>query len=195
MPELQRCPPPLILQQIRQVLTHFCKETQAWTCDLGPLNVVNAVQDYDLDGEQPSYALIDTVLSVVLAGVPLTPLRDWNITDREDVTLHLVNAPTADDAGGLAVQVCLRPKQVLSPDEDDTIEQVDTRLFQDWYQVWAYGVMGKLMLMPEKAWSNPGQGKLYTRMFFDGIIQARVQQVRGGTNARVRANAPKAYRW
>ena len=187
MPQLPYCPEALIDQNILEAVDLFCRETLAWTFDLDAIDVVSGVQDYDLDGEQPSYAQIEKILTVIRDGVTLTPLTHWNITDRELVTLHLVDDPTADSDGGLEIQVALRPKP------DATL--IDARFLDDWRQKLAYGVMATLMVMPEKAWTNIAQGQFYKRLFWDGVNLARDQQLRGGTTARVAVKAPKAYRW
>lgn len=187
MPELPYCPAPLIDSIILEITTEFCHETQAWAVNLDAIPVVSGQQDYDLDGEQLSYAVIDTVIEVSLASVTLEPLRDFNISDREKVTLHLIDEPTADDADGLEVQVALRPKS------DATI--IDARFYDDWRHSFAYGVMGRLMQMPGKAWTNLQLGQQYWRRFWDGVNRAKAQQVKGGTNARVAVKAPKKYQW
>lgn len=187
MPELPYCPSPLIDSNIMEIVTEFCHETQAWTLDLDAIPVVSGQQDYELNGEQLAYAVIDTITSVVLADVPLEPIRDWNIVDRENVTLHLIDEPSSDDADGLEVQVALRPKS--------TATYIDTRFYDDWRHTFAYGVMARLMQMPGKTWSNAKRGQLYWRRFWDGVIRAKAQQVSGGTNARVSVKAPTKYRW
>ena len=187
MPQLPYCPPALIDQNILELVDLFCRETLAWTCDLDPIDVVSDMQDYDLDGEQPSYAQIEKILTVIRDDVTLEPLKHWNITDREAVTLHLIDDPTADSAGGLEIQVALRPKS------NATI--IDTRFLDDWQQKIAYGVMSRLMLMPGKTWSNAALATYYDRLFWDGVNLAKDQQLRGGTTARVAVKPPKAYRW
>lgn len=186
MPELPKCPAPLIDKHMRNTWIRFCHETQAWTYDLTAINIRDGVQEYRLDGLQPSYAQIDTVIKVILEDVPIEPGTGYTMANRERA-IWLVSEPTADVTAGLEVQVALRPTR--------TSTYIDTRLYEDWEEQVAKGVMAVLMKMPGKAWSDKTQGNQYDREFRDTIAKARIQQTRGGMNKRTVARAPRAYRW
>jgi len=186
MPELPKCPAALIDKQMLNVWIKFCHETQAWTYDLTAINIMDGVQEYRLDGLQPSYSQIDSLVTVVLQDVTIEPGTGYTMANRE-MAIWLINEPGADVTAGLEIQVALRPSR--------TATYIDTRLYEDWEEQIAKGVMAILMKMPGKAWSGQVMGNRYDREFRDTIAKARIQQTRGGMNKRVVARAPRAYRW
>jgi len=186
MPELPKCPAALIDKQMLNVWIKFCHETQAWTYDLTAINIMDGVQEYRLDGLQPSYSQIDSLVTVVLQDVTIEPGTGYTMANRE-MAIWLINEPGADVTAGLEIQVALRPSR--------TATYIDTRLYEDWEEQIAKGVMAILMKMPGKAWSDQVMGNRYDREFRDTIAKARIQQTRGGMNKRIVARAPRAYRW
>ena len=166
--------------------SEMCIRDRAWTYDLTAINIRDGVQEYRLDGLQPSYSQIDSLVSVVLQGVTIEPGTGYTMANRE-MAIWLVNDPGADVTAGLEIQVALRPSR--------TATYIDTRLYEDWEEQVAKGVMAVLMKMPGKAWSDQTMGNRYDREFRDTIAKARIQQTRGGMNKRTVARAPRAYRW
>ena len=186
MVELPKCPLPLIDKHIRNVWIKFCHETQAWTYDLTAINILDGVQEYRLDGRQPNYTQIDTLIKVIREDVVIEPGTGYTMADRERA-IWLEDEPAADVTAGLEIQVALRPTR--------TATYIDTRLYEDWEEQVAKGVLSVLMKMPGKAWSDKTMGNRYDREFRDTIAKARIQQTRGGMNKRTVARAPRAYRW
>lgn len=186
MPELPRCPTALIDQTFLTLLMEWCHETQAWTYDLDAINVVEDVANYELDGDQPSYAAIDAIVTVVLDDITLEPVVDFVMASRE-MEIHLNATPTSDSTGGLEIQVALRPAPAAT--------LIDRRLYRNWFRQWAKGLMGTLMVMPKKAWTDHTTGNNYLKDYRNSIAEAKIEQSRGGMNTNLQARAPSPYRW
>jgi len=188
MPELPRCPRALIMKHFRNVLIEWCHESMAWTYDLTAINIVADKADYRLDGRQPSYATIDSIPNegVYLDGVLQRPGVQYTLADRE-LMIHLTSTPSDAITAGLQVQVALRPTR--------TATMIDKRLYEDWEEQWAKGVMAKLMRMPKKAWTDGATATSYWKEYRNSIAEARIQQSRGGMSQAIQARARSPHRW
>lgn len=171
LPELPGCPTVLVLPTIVKVVRHFCEQTQAWKLDLDAINIRSGVDTYDLDGV-PSCAEIIMPSYVESLGNELDAEDGYTMPNREQITLS--DEPQEDEVGGLVIQVVLRPKTDATETCDD--------LFCDWHEIWAYGVMERLMRMPDKIWTEPNMANAYHTMYWNGINDARVDVDRGHTN-------------
>ena len=156
---------------IVRVIRDFCTKTYSWTFDLDAISVVAEVSDYELDF-YPSYSEVERVLIVVLDGVTLTPGVHYTIADRCH-TIHLVSEPQRDITAGLEVNVALRPKLSAT--------KICSAFYNNWFEVWAHGVLARMMANPNKTWSNPSLFSYHNSLFWDGIRDARIEQQKGGT--------------
>lgn len=192
--DLPKCPPVLILQNLMSVVREFCIETQAWTCELDRILVSEDVAEYDL--EQPGYARIDTVKSVVWDGRVLRPLVDYVLPTK--CSIRLLSVPTADtddneeDAGveeddGLFVEV------VLVPWRDSTQCVVPAELYDDYQECWAAGTKARLMAMKKKPWTDVARVPKELKDFIEGKNAAKFEQHRAGTNAELTATVTPGY--
>lgn len=161
--ELPGCPEPLILAKIREAIIEFCNETLRWNEDLDPINVKTGVSTYDLDGQEANADIIIPVY-VELNDQELLPGKDYYMTSLTELTL--VVEPEEDSSQGLEVTVALR----LKP----TAATVCSDLYCDYWMPWAAGVKSKLMLMPEKKWTNLQMGARYYQEYWDGIAKAKI---------------------
>ena len=178
--ELPRCPTALIDQHTVNLVRHWCDETLAWWCDMDPLNVTTGVSDYDLD--PPSYAEVIVPIRVQIYETENTPTYwednfeevKFDYSRDEKCVLHLQHEPTEDLTGALRIRIALRPKRGL--DADDALIQY--RVFEDWYDYWAAGIMARLMQQRNKAWTNLEQASIYQRKYQDGVALARIDETR-----------------
>ena len=183
MPQLPRCPEPLVLEIVRDIAIDFCHETQLWQVDLDSQNIVQDEDTYELDGEQPSNTEIDAVVKVEVDDNEQNPETQYTVS--KDLEVVFETAPGQDITAGLDVRVALKPSLSATT--------VDTQLFKDWYRTWAFGVMGTLMVMPGKAWSNPALGTEYLAKYRDGVIKGAVENTRGKWNKPLRARPPHRF--
>jgi len=180
LPELPKCPKPLVLQNIRTLLrTDFFPQTQVWKYEMDAVDIKDGKTDYDF--EWPSKCTdVDTLGLVTIDKVVILPLEDYVMNDFKSLTL--VVEPTADtesDQDGLEIQLILKPKM--------DIDEVPCEYYDNHFQTWAYGVMSKLMKMKNKPWSDKQTGAEYLGYYLDGKGEARIEQNRGRTTATLTA--------
>jgi hypothetical protein len=193
MGELPGCPKPLILKAVVEVLREWCYRTQAWEVDLNDINVVADQTSYDLQSHIPDTEIVSLVYrpsddkGVHLDGRLLSPGVDYTIPVDKDVIV-LKSTPTAAITDGLTITAALRPVRGASASVE-----VPERLFDDWHQDWARGIMSRLMLMDGEEWSNPDRGSTYDSMYWDGIRLAIAERTRGRTNRPLRVQHPSTW--
>lgn len=179
--ELPKCPKPIIMQEILNVLVDFFVRSQLMFEELDAIIVRDGEDTYDLDA--PATTNIDTIRWVTLNEYPLYPVRDYTMPSKSKITL--VTEPTADTASdeeGLIVTVVLKPKR--------TITDIDADLFESWYLTWAAGVKALLMLQVGKKWSAPQTGASYGFQYEDGVANAIIERDRRGMNTQLVSQAP-----
>jgi hypothetical protein len=165
--ELPSCPEPLILAKLREVVIEFCNETMCWTEDLDPINVMAAVSTYDLDGQDANANIIVPVY-VELDSQVKEPGIDYYMTSLTELTLMV--EPETAISQGLEVTVALRLKS--------TATSICSDLYCDYWMAWAAGVKSKLMVMPNKKWTNLQMGARYNAEYWDGIGKAKISVYR-----------------
>lgn len=197
--DLPGCPRALVIQKVREIVIDFCKHTQAWQFQMDPISIVADQQDYDLL-TQPNCAVIDTVLevrwstteaaSVVRAGRPLKPVRDFLVTSRKD-TIRLVRTPSqtitaAGDTKGLLVKVALKPDR----DSDGADDEGFDRIWEDWRDAFMMGAKGLLQVMPRQTWTDEKNGEKNRDRYLRERTKARIEVSRNSLNVGLRAHSP-----
>ena len=188
MPELPGCPSALIDREIIEVVKDFCERTLQWDTpsdDPVKINIKDEQKQYDVDCP-------DTQAEVVTYKKVLRRYYDAEETDdlqelypEKDYTrpehnlIKLDAEPTADQTNGLEISLALRPRR--------TCTKVPDCLFDQFYMVWANGVMGRLMKMEGKRWSNPVRGAELSEKYEAGVVAAMTDERRGHTLKRLQA--------
>ena len=188
LPEVPGCPLPLLDQVIIDVWREFCNETQAWKCDLDPINVRDTVTEYELDAPN-NYSQIIVPTKVQIFRDEDSPIHPDAQTEEpydaytrfDKCAIILVLTPSEDITNGLRIRVALRPRL--------TATLMDQQLFEDTYDYAAFGVKARLMLMPKKDWSAQQMGLYYQQRYWDGVGKARIDETRQRLNRRVNARA------
>lgn len=180
--EVQGCPDPMVNQALIMAAIDFTRETLSWTELSDPYPLKDQEQDYEID--VPSGSFLITVRDVWIGNRRLIPttlsqipmvLTDWQTSQS--------NAPTyytqAIDRGSLRFY-----PMPLNPTETFTVRAafapltsattVPDFIGQQYMDVISSGAKSRLMLMPEKPWSNPTMGAYYKQQFADGVIKCRV---------------------
>ncbi|MGE4469339.1 MAG: hypothetical protein AB7D47_04315 [Desulfovibrio sp.] len=187
-----RCPIPVIVDRVRESAREFCQRTRLWThCSLAAdLYAGEAV--YGL--RPPAETDIGAVLRVSARGrelVPLTP-EAWRGRElaradcpecfivTEPGMVHLWPEPAQDVPEALVVEVALLPA-IAS-------RCCPEFLLSRYGRVVAWGAQAQLMLIPDRAWTDPGGAALFERKYEDGIAGARIMVARGGAGARARVH-------
>lgn len=182
-----QCPVSGIVAQLRHAAREFCSYTRVWTS--GSLKA-------DILAGEPAYGLrpadqtdIVTVLEVRFNGTRLTPLTPdkWRaLPEQRDSqpqgfiyvdpgVVRLWPTPSQDVAAALAVEV------VLQPAVDS--QQAPDFLFTKYGTVIGLGAQSRLMLMPDRPWTDVGGGAVFSKQFDDGVAGARINVEQGGSGA------------
>lgn len=167
---------PLLLREIRELITEFCEKTQIWKCQLDAVNIQDGLKDYDFQSPL-SYTEISAVTKVERNEVEILP--DSAYTMDSPCEIKLVVEPQADETNALVITVALRPTEEAS--------KICGCLYNKWRRTWAYGVMARMMDMPKKAWSNQQQASIYAGRYSEGLSRAKIH-----TNNRYMNNTLRA---
>lgn len=169
---------------IKRTVIEFCGGSWIWKAFQDPVTIKAGVNTYDL--EPDTGADVTTILAAELDGLTL---------DAKDVPWLNVNAPRWRTVGG-AVKYFTQidtESVVLAPLPDVTVSKGLTITlaqqpsqsatgFPSWiYNQFIYalidGAVSRLMLMPNKGWSDPGTGLDRRAKFESAIANARNSSV------------------
>lgn len=171
---------PVTLNAIKRTVIEFCAGSWIWKSFQDPVNVRAGANTYDLEPEQG--ADVATVLAAELDGLPLkqraitwlnNELPRWKtvsgtvkyFTQVDTESLILAPLPDVSIANGLTVTLALQPNQAATG-------------FPAWiYNQYIYplvdGAVARLMLMPNKGWSDPATGVDRRNKFENAMANAR----------------------
>jgi hypothetical protein len=197
LPQLAADPSdPVTEQAIKRAVIEFCRESWIWQFFPEAQNVRSGVAEYDI--EPPSGADVVTVVDVECNRVPLTPKSvawlnketpGWRTTGAaikhytqiDTDQLILAPLPAENITSGLAMTVALQPSQSATS-------------FPKWianqfiYQI-ADGAIAKLMLMPNKPWTDLVNGQDHRTRFEQAFNDARESAISALGRAAVRVSA------
>ncbi len=193
MPEVVGCPRDLIIREIKESAINFCAATAIWRYDLDPVNLLAGVSAYCID--IPRDSNIVDIKSLNIGGRPIDPqTAEWldENSDRwrtqegtanyyvvespGDIRLSLIPVASTDET--MTGVVTLKPKRV-----DPKIPQF---IIDDWMDTIAAGAKSRLMLMPNKKWSNPQDGILQADNNDIGKSKAGASAYKGHSNVNLR---------
>lgn len=197
LPQLAADPSdPVTEQAIKRAVIEFCRESWVWKYFPDPQTVRSGIAEYDL--EQPTGSDIVTVVDATYNGVPITPksvewlnkeIPGWRTTgaavkhytqiDAEQMILAPL--PAENITNGLVMTLALQPSQAATG-------------FPKWianqfiYQI-ADGAIAKLMLMPNKPWTDLVNGQDHRNRFEQAFNDARESAVSALGRAVTRVSA------
>jgi len=181
--EVPGAEPLMMLQFVQQTVIEFLHRTQVWTRELDPINIVDGTKQYELDLDVDC-AIIDRVLKVQVEEITQLPFADFIVVGDKTI-IELKNEPTRDIAAGLVVWVSMRPHR--------DAEELEERIFEDWFDEIASGVIYRMARQNNRSWSNPNTAELHRRLYRDGIRNARIEVNRGSMNSELVADQSKGF--
>lgn len=156
IPELAGITRATVNENIAMIFSQFCKDSQSFRELLSiPVNV-NSSQ-YDLYSPHDG-AVIIGIFHVDHDGVEL---KKGDYIQRSFSVIELIENP---NAGDLKVGVVLKTLP--------TYQAGPTAIIDRYSDVLASGVKARLMLMPDKPWSNPQLGGYYQDLYDRGLLEA-----------------------
>ncbi|KAF0234336.1 MAG: hypothetical protein FD177_892 [Desulfovibrionaceae bacterium] len=182
-----KCPVSGMAAQVREAAREFCARARIWTDKSLVSDVLAGEGAYGL--RPPDQADIRCVLSVRFQGARLTPLTpdQWrslaeqtacaptHFIFTEPNVVRLYPTPQEDVPGALLVEVVLIPAVNSAQGPEFLLSKHGTTI--------AHGAISKLMLMPDRPWSDPGGGAFYEKKFEDGVAGATINVEQGGAGA------------
>ena len=85
--------------------------------------------------------------------------------------------------GAIVVKCTIRPLKAATG--------VDSKVAEDYEEQIVNGAIHKLLMMPDKPWSNPKLGMFYGKMFRNGCMTARARVNKGFTDASLQVGFQK----
>lgn len=174
--KLPSCPAPVILDQIRDTIDEFCRESGIWTYEMDKVFVNTSEDEYDL--EYPSYARPTHIKEVWLDGCLLEANRDYLMKDVD--TILLSDAPgkattASDDGLEITLILTIKPDALL----------IDQDLYRDWAKAWEFGTLAYLQMTSGK-WANPRAAEFNMQKYREMVDRAKWRAVAGGTTGDVK---------
>lgn len=175
---------PVTENAIKRAVIEFCASSWVWKHLPDAIDVVAGESTYDI--ELPAGVDVSTVVSVELDGVPLEPkdlawlnkeiprwrtvaARSKYFTQVDSEQLILAPLPDVNITGGATMTLALQPSQAT--------KSFPKWIFNQHIYVLADGAIAKLMLMPNKPWTDLANGQDRRARFEAGIAHARASAV------------------
>jgi hypothetical protein len=168
---------PVALRMIGEAVAELCITTDVWREEASRLTVTPGQATYDISPNSTD-TKVARVISVFLDGSPL-PIRptDWldaNVngwrsaqgtpvycTQRHPDEVQLVPAPTSRHLRGLTMELSLQPSRAGVG--------IPSWIYSRYRETIVDGAVAKLMLMPDKPWSNLAMGEFRLGRFQTGM--------------------------
>lgn len=171
---------PVTEYAIKRACVDFCAGSWIWQYLPDPIDVTAGEAYYDLEPEMGSD--VTTVMDVAHNGVPLVAksimwldknLPGWRTTQglpkyyTQTDTDQIILAPVPDTsiAGGLTMTLALQPNQAS--------QGMPKWIVTQYLYTLAAGAMSRLMLMPNKPWTDLQLGAMHGQNFAGSIANAR----------------------
>lgn len=198
LPDVPGCPEIAAVLAVRNTAIDFCEKSLVVQADLDPVSLVSNQADYDL--EPPTNRLVTKVMKLFYKNSELSPIvadfvpsvtfynpgsidadspsepRCWSQKDTTSFTLW--PTPKTSQSGAITIRAALKPTRASS--------SCDTVLFEDYVEYIAAGAKARLMLQPNKAYTNPGLVVTQNQLYMQGVNMARQRASRGHTRANLR---------
>ena len=102
--------------------------------------------------------------------------RGWSHKDER--TFSVFPVPKVAESNAITIRAALKPTRASS--------SCDDVLFEDYVEYLAAGAKARLMLQPNKAYTNPNLVVTQNQLYMQGVNMARQRASRGHTRANLR---------
>lgn len=200
-PHVLGCPPTSIIAAARKAALELCRDGYAWMVDLDPIDVVADIDAYEAISPFPE-GRVFTVLRVIHNDAEL-PGITWDMLIRRnpthpDIAVHATPAmysiqnsqwislfpvPDTSITGGLRVHATLVPVS-------DSVG-IERRVMDDYEDAIIRGALHRLLIMPNKTWTDIKLSDFYGRKFKHDVSQCRARVNKGLMNKSLRVAFPR----
>lgn len=147
------CPNPLIKDEVLSAAIEFCERTSIYTEKLTESVLAGA-----------ETLTITLPANTALIGIDRLEINDTDYFDIDHDGTTIDFGEAVPSALTIYVYVSLKPLRTVT-----TLPDV---LFNDWFQAIAAGAKAKLMIMPEKKWTNPNLAMVHADVFENKVGSA-----------------------
>lgn len=183
LPELPGCSDPLAALHLQSSVIEFCKRSKIWRSYLDPIDMVAAVNSYDIELMQGT-ALVEILSCRIGSHHPLRPTtadkldaewHNWQVDtghpkwylQTDPSALLLAPVPECNLPGAINVAVALMPSRTAT-----YFPQWISDIYQDGL---LSGAKARLMRQIGRPWSNPGQSQLEQDLFDRAVADATMR--------------------
>lgn len=188
LPSVDACPQPLAEQAIRDAIDGFCRQSKIYR---GTVTVALTAGDGTYTLTPPADSVVVETLYARIGDdllEPLVPELESRLiigNGKPEYIKHLTATdieilPAPADAGSMSVTVIYSISLAATAFPD---------LLDQWREEIAFGAMARLMIMPNKPWSNPQVAAGYQTLFNNGINDAAARATLGNRKATLRVQA------
>jgi len=181
------CPVSAIIAQLRDAAREFCTDSRAWTNVSEPTDILEGAAIYGV--HPPVHTDVCAVLSVRVCGRRIAPLspEQWrrlgaqaakdptHFTVTEPSLVRLYPEPSEALLAALVVEVALLPSARSALCPQFLLTKHGTTI--------AKGAQARLMLMPDRPWTDANTGAFLRTEFKDAVAAAKIEVERGGADA------------
>lgn len=198
LPDVPGCAEIVAVQHIRNAVIDFCEKSLIAQADLDPVTLIPGQADYDL--EPPANRLVTKVISLFYRNQILPPSAQDEIASATFYNPSAINAdqrndprtwmqkdaktfsvfpiPSLRENNAITIRAALKPTR--------TSTSCDDVLFEDYAEYIAAGAKARLMMTPNKAYTNPALVTTQNQFYMQGVNVARQRASRGYTRANLR---------
>jgi hypothetical protein len=198
LPDVPGCAEIVAVQHIRNAVIDFCEKTLLVQVDLDPVTLIPGQADYDL--EPPSNRLVTKVINLFYRNKILPATSPDDISSATFYNASAINADSQSDPvkwmqkdsttftvfpiplnrenNAITIRAAIKPTRSSSTCEDI--------LFEDYAEYIASSAKARLMMTPNKAYTNPGLVATHNQFFLQGVNAARQRASHGYTRSNLR---------
>ncbi len=189
LPSVDGCPSPIAERAVRDAIDDLCRDSRVFR-ESQSVPMVAGTDTYTITANTANSVLSEVIFSRIGDGVlePITPENRNRLVSgsgKPEYIEQLTNTdfrltPAPLDTTPLDVTVVL-----TITDTATTIPDI----FDRWKEGIASGALSKLMVMPNKPWSNPSLATFHAQIFNQAIGSASAFAVLGNRKAQLRVQA------
>lgn len=185
--DVPQCPNPVAEHAIKMAAIEFCARSRIHQYEHPTVNVLADTHTYAF--VPPTETVVVEILQAWFDELRIWPkqpdalvhmYRDWKtaeaqkpnyVTQMDERNFRLVPIPTVALAGGVTMDVALKPTLAATG--------LETRLYEEYVETIAHGAKWRLMEKPKQGWSDPQLASYHKRMFEEAVTAA-YNRVRSG---------------
>jgi hypothetical protein len=198
MPIVNGCPSPMAINAVRDATLEFCRKTRYWQHDLTPFASVADQETYTLT--PPTNTIIVGIIKNIPENLPAVSFNGVTIAEAHGYLPAEHESDSASTPEGYYLSIIgneytIRPYPIVNEDVADAFEVkvalapsrtatgCDDRIYTDHVETIAAGALSRLLLIPQKPWTNPGLAQMKGAEFRRGCGSARITVSKNFTNA------------